>query len=333
MKINKTSKSIIKISISLIISLISFAVFVSSLKIEEENFEYAYNVDENMDYSVYLKPNNFIEEKYLPKDNAYIASIVDYININYNYDFSASNYANIKYSYDVIATLFIDYSTTNRNLIEKQYKIIENKTLEQNNQNKINITENINIDYNFYNNEVNLFKEQYNLPVTAYLKVDFIINSNIKYDKNEAPIVQKSVMETNIELNKQVFEITESKIGDDSKEIDAENSPEKYKIIISLLVFAISGVYASKQFEKSKFSQEYLHRLEVKRIIKKYGEVIIELLEEPKLKDYKIIYVKDFYELLDMEEEVRKPILEYKLKNDKEVFIIIDDKIVYRFDT
>ena len=42
-----------------------------------------YTEKETIDYKVYLKENDFYTEKYLGKDKAYIASLIDYIDLEY----------------------------------------------------------------------------------------------------------------------------------------------------------------------------------------------------------------------------------------------------------
>lgn len=89
-------------------------------------------------------------------------------NNNFSYNYNASMKENLNCKYDILSTLYIEYSNTNQVILEKNYPIIENKTIQQQYSNKIDISEKINIDYQKYNGEVEKFKEQFNLPVIAY---------------------------------------------------------------------------------------------------------------------------------------------------------------------
>jgi len=55
----------------------------------------------NLDYKVYLKENDFYDTPYLTKDMAYIASLIDTINIDFNYLFSIDTISNMDFSYGI----------------------------------------------------------------------------------------------------------------------------------------------------------------------------------------------------------------------------------------
>ena len=63
---------------------IMFVLFLFSLLCITYKKEYKLKYDENstLNYKVYLKDNEFYTEKYLGMDNAYIASLVDFIDVN-----------------------------------------------------------------------------------------------------------------------------------------------------------------------------------------------------------------------------------------------------------
>ena len=50
-----------------------------------------YNEKSDLDYKVYLKENNYFQEKYLGKDRQYIAGLIDYISADFKYELNASN--------------------------------------------------------------------------------------------------------------------------------------------------------------------------------------------------------------------------------------------------
>lgn len=77
-----------------------------------------------------------------------------YIEINFDYNYNASMKENLRCKYSIISTLYIEYSNTKQVIFERNNPIIENKTMQQENSNKINIAEKINIDYQKYNSEV-----------------------------------------------------------------------------------------------------------------------------------------------------------------------------------
>ena len=57
-----------------------------------------YQEDSDIDYKVYLRENDFFGEKYLEKDQKYIASLIDYIYAEFHYNMNINN-PNIHYNY------------------------------------------------------------------------------------------------------------------------------------------------------------------------------------------------------------------------------------------
>lgn len=327
MKKNKNIKILITISMVII----SLFIFIKETNLKKNEI-FAYNISQNTDYKVYIKPNEFIGDRYLEKDNIYVSNMVDYININFNYNYDASKMAELQYNYDIIAILYIDYTNNNQNLLKKQYDIIRDKFLKLDNSNKIAINETININYNDYNDEVLRFKEKYNLPVKAYLKIYFIVKTNINLEKT---IEKQAISEINIELNQPVFGINEKNNGEGYYQISKQGEDirniNKAQILISIILFIFGVIYFIILIRHKFFTKEKIYEINLNSILKKYSDIIVELRNTVDLTGYKIIEVKNFFELVDVEEEIRAPILYYKEEKFKSVFFIMDNQFVYRY--
>lgn len=317
----------LKFIIPIIIVGISIIVLINSISINHVPF-YHYQMNQDTDYKVYLKENDFINKKYLEKGQVYLQNIVRYIELNFLYNYEASLKDTISYQYDITSILTINYANTNQTLINKEYPIIENKQLEQVNSNLVQIKENINIDYQKYYQEVQRFKEQFNLPVNASLKVKFTIEL-----KNAQGNKKISASEVTIDLTSHVFEIKVQEVKDEEDtilEVQKIRKKVNYPILIITNIFIIlSLIYFLYQIKKYQLSKVTKFEREIKEILKRYGEIIVELEKEPDIEFKNIIDVKSFDELIDVEEEIREPILYYQ-KNEEAIFLIIDHEITYR---
>ena len=327
MKKNKN----IKILITILMVIISLFIFIKETNLKKNEI-FEYNIKQNTDYKVYIKPNEFIGDRYLEKDNIYVSNMVDYININFNYNYDANKMAELQYNYDIIAILYIDYTNNNQNILKKQYDIIRDKFLKLENSNKIAINETININYNDYNDEVLRFKEKYNLPVKAYLKIYFIVKTNINLEKT---IEKQAISEIDIELNQPVFGINEKNNGEGYYQISKQGEDirniNKAQILISIILFIFGIIYFIILIRHKFFTKEKIYEINLNSILKKYSDIIVELRDTIDLTGYKIIEVKNFLELVDVEEEIRAPILYYKEERFKSVFLIMDNQVVYRY--
>ena len=321
----------IKIFITILMVIIAIFIFVKETDLKNDEI-YAYNINQNSNYKVYIKPNEFIEDKYLEKDSIYISNMIDYINVNFDYNYNANEMTELQCNYDIFAILYIDYATNNQNLVKKQYDIIREKFFKLDNSNKIYINETININYDDYNNEVLKFKEKYNLPIKAYLKIYFVINTNIQLEET---IQKQSINEVDIELNQPVFVIHEKNSGDGHYQISKKGEDikniNKILILVSIILFIVGISYFIILIRRKFFTKEKIYEVNLNSILKKYSDIIVELRDIVDLTGYRIIEVKSFLELIDVEEEIRAPILYYKEEKFKSIFLIIDNQFVYRY--
>ena len=60
-----------------------------------------YSEQSNLDYNVYLKENTFYDNEYLPKDMIYVASLIDKIKIDFNYNFIIEEIVDLNFEYEV----------------------------------------------------------------------------------------------------------------------------------------------------------------------------------------------------------------------------------------
>ena len=80
-----------RLTINIILFIISFALclFVAAKTIEKEKIAPINYTDvNNISYKVYLKNNEFYKQKYLDMNRAYVANLIDYIDIDFNYLFN-----------------------------------------------------------------------------------------------------------------------------------------------------------------------------------------------------------------------------------------------------
>ncbi len=341
-KNNNVRNNLKFICIFFITLFISFICIVKSFNTPKEDMKmlYAYNITRNSDYKVYLKPNNYIEQIYMGMNATYITDLVDYIDANFRYNYNVSQKATSKYTYKVVAVLNVEYYVTGSSqgtkLWSKEYTIVEPKQI-QTESNQININENVKIDFNSYNSEIKRFKEQFGLPIKAYLDVKLVVNSEI--DVAESQKIQKddSVVNLKMDLNQQVFSILQDyEPTDKGQVIDEENISNVSNVIlliIGIILFAISAFGILNVIRKIiSADRKTDYEIALNRILKNYGDIVAEIVTPTETEGMKVIDVKNFDQLLDIEEEIRMPILFYeKLPGEEGEFTIIYDNIVYRY--
>lgn len=327
---NKNIKKDLLIGISL--TILSVVIILCSF--EKPPMEgFGYSVNKKANYKVGVKENNFFNNEYIEMNQTYISSVVDKLLIDFNYEFKGNNKENIDYTYDVIAIMNVRYNNTKESLWTEENTIIEKKEIKLEQENKFNINESIEVDYNAYNNKAKQFKANFNIPVKSTLEVILTVNKSID---SEEKIEQVDTISLKMDLNEDVFKIEEKVTGLSTyKQIIDGKETNIFLLIIGLVIFIPSICITIKKLMKiSGLKQDtgtYVKAM--KKILKNYGDIVAEIVRPVELnKDTQIIDVKNFDQLLDVEEELRMPILFYEVERGKEgCFIIINNNVAYRY--
>ena len=126
-------KEIILILSFILFIILSFLCFKKSIIIQREQNVF-YEEIGSPNYKIYLKDNNYYKQNYLDKDMSYIANLIDYVLIDYNYKFVSNIELNGEYSYKIVATLEIGNPKNNslfyiekHNLSEEKNYLIKNE--------------------------------------------------------------------------------------------------------------------------------------------------------------------------------------------------------------
>ena len=112
----------------------------------------SYDEKGNIDYTVCLKQNDFYEDKCISNNMTYVASLINNINLTYDYVFNINKEILEKnnFDYEITAKLVIQNSEDNSSFYEKDYNIL-NKTKNGvvKNNSKVVINKSFDIDYKY----------------------------------------------------------------------------------------------------------------------------------------------------------------------------------------
>ena len=323
---------IVVATVSLIVFIISLWILLDCFKkpVQRNELVVSYNSNTNLDYKVYLKPNKFYEKNYLEKNKKYLSSIVDYIDVDLNYLFNATKKMDINYYYSINAKISSDYDSNGvvAELWSKDYTLLPSKSVNASASN-FKIVENLKIDYEKYDKLAKNFKEEYGIVADTKLTITININSVSKLAGYSSNLTDKKTVTLIIPLNKAVTDVTVS--GADpttnniTKTITPENNINSVLLTISIVLLLVSLPTGFISFYKLfKITNVSQYIVQQKRILKNYGDIIAEVTTRPDLRDIKVIRVKEFEDLINIEEELRVPILFYELKDRDESWFVIN---------
>lgn len=310
-------------------------LIVSSLNLREPivNILVSYNIEQKPTHKVNILDNNYIDENSLNLNENYITNLVSSIDLDFNYIYEATKNGNYNYDYDVKATIFGEYQGSvenqNKNFWTKEYTLLDKVDKYINNTNSISISETVKLDFQKYNNEVLNFKKDLNVPINAYLEV--VMNIYVDGEADGNKIIDKKVQKFIIPLNQVIFSITnEAKVNDYQEithtEDDRSINMVKFDIGILMIVYSITILALTFKMifkTKTKFDSE------LERILKSYGDIIIEIASAINLDGKELVFVKSFNEMLDLEDELRIPINFIQTEKNEGKFFIINNDICY----
>lgn len=343
-EINKSrTKNIIRnICISTVVSFLGIIIIFKSFKVEQgaENLLYTYNINRSAIYKVNLVENDYFEKPTLEMNKTYISSLVDKINMDFTYSLSGNKKAKTKYTYQIVAITNVKYSSassdTDETIWTKQYVLVPPKEAEVESSN-FTIKENFDIDFATYNNQVKEFKQQLRIPVIADLQVKLIVKSDSEVPGVEKKIVETSIMNMKMDLAQDIFKIEKQFENTDSKSIlettETSKKVNKPALVIGCILVIGAVMIMLDSIRKSiKFSKKTDYAIALNRILKNYGDIVAEIVSPVEIDNLNVIEVKNFDQLLDIEEEIRMPILFYEtIEGEQGEFIIICDNMAYRY--
>lgn len=300
-----------------------------------------YTEKSNLDYKVYLKENQFFENKYLEKDNQYVSNLIDYIKADFDYNLKVEEkYIDYKYSYLIAADVTVKDKKTNKNLYHYTEELEKSDYETSHNISQVKLKRSLEIDYNKYNNLIRKFHNLYELSDTeSTLNISMYVTvlgncEDIK-DPNKKSIITLSIPLTTktiaIDMKYALVDENDVKL---MKCDDLETDGVLYLITSIGVTFIdlIILVILIKYIVSSRTAQTIYDR-ELKKILNSYRSYIQKINNNFSLRGYQVLKVDTFTDMLEIRDTINEPILMVESSRRTGVFFIIPSKtkILYTF--
>ena len=298
----------------LIFLVLALGAFVLYDKNREEQYV-GYSEKSFIDYKIYLKKNKFFENNYLESDKQYISRLIDYVKANFRYDLTLDEAkTEYKYSYRIESFVDVVQKETGNSLYSKTSTILENKEFTTDKQ-SIQISEWVDIDYNKYNNLISKFVNVYDLDdttstLTINLYVDVIGECEEFSNSNNGSVMSLTIPLTTKTI---AIDLSNNLINSENKVLLCE---EVNSITYLYLIFAIFSVVLSLLFIAILIrfiirtrTAEDMYERELKKILNNYGSYIQTLNSEFDFRNYQLLKLNNFTDMLEIRDTVRQPIL------------------------
>ena len=241
----------------------------------------------------------------------------------------------MEFNYNVIGKLVILNADATKVFYDDEIELVTNNRIILNNEKRVNIHETIDIDYEYYNNIANTFRQNYGLNITSYLEVIINVKSHNlddKYDLNDN--YSRSIK---IPLAQQEVDIQ----VDDDKTSSVHKVIVKNKLLVSNRLFVTIGVVALiiaiiclikiiNMILKVYTPKISKYDRYIKKILKEYDRLIVNTTTAPNITDFRIVRINSFAELLDVHDNLNLPIRYYVItEHQKSIFYVAHHGEVY----
>lgn len=320
--------------------LLSIFLIINGFNIKDDstnNLVYSYTTNKDLNYKVRLYQNSFIEDEYLGMNESYISDLVKTIEANFLYNYIGSKIVPLNYEYSIDANIRGEYQLKDENtstqVWNKEYPLIEKKTGTVKELSQFSINEQVEIDYHFFDSIVSEFRQELKLPISAELLVNFKVV--VKGSIENEPIEDTKTITVRLPLNLQAFKIESEFEKTASNNIYTTNESKiniNYTSLILGITMLIGTLMVFIRLFRRLFNINKKTAYQIKRdkYLKEYGEVIIEVMTPLINTDLQQVEVKNFNEMIDLEEELRIPISFYEDEDDEYgEFTIIHNDVIY----
>ncbi len=289
----------------------------------------SYNESSSTDYKVCLEENSDYTESCLGQDMQYLSLITKNIPVTFNYNVKLSSPIDYKLDYYVVGSLkIVDRDNSERVLYTSEDVLVPNTNVSNQND-MIQFSSNVDVDFKYYNQYVTSYKSRYSLNSDAYLDVILYLN------ETTGP---RRISSVTIPLGAQTYGISKSQTLNNNKNLVIDEkgwAPRNYIGAILGAICAIIGLIILVKLIRmilkvSGSKSKYKRKLE--QILREYDRVIVLARNGYEINENKrLIKVLSFNELLDARDTLEKPIVYVKVNEVKSEFYVEDVDKVYKY--
>lgn len=340
MGLQKRKSMIIRYIACIIVAFVaSIVLFIHTSKEDKQEKQevIVYTENSNIGYKVYLKENEFFEDDYLLEDNQYIASLINYIETNMEYQLgSESKNIDYKYAYKIMAEVEVQDKDTKKPLYKFEEELVKEQVYYANTSSDLRLNKKIQIDYNKYNDLIKKFVDVYDLEesnasLTVKMYVKMLDSDNASIQKTDIPVATLNIPLT---TNTVAIDIESHEVnGNGINVIKKMNDQGDVFIAVILLAVAFGLALKLRVFIKDTENEEALYNMKLRKIMMNYGSYIQKVNNEYDFEDCQVLEIKLFEDLLQIRETINKPIL---MTESDEVmqtyFFIPTDNTIYLYE-
>ncbi len=298
---------------------------------------YQYNIAQKASAQVTYQDNSFFGNKPEPTSTAYVSDLTKDLTANFNYNFSANQSAELTSTYSITAQVKANYalkgnSEESSNVWQQTYKLVEPVTSKITG-NTVAINKTITIPYAEYKQTASDFRIALTLPTSSEVVVTF--TATTKGTVNGLPFDDTRVSTVTAPLEDQLFQPKVQFDKEDSKQVMSEDTKHgqanisRAQVIGGILLIIAGGALVMFGLRKRIFKSAYQRELD--KIYRYHDGLIVRTSRPIDLTDHQVIPMRSFDDMLNLEEELKKPIIADEISSTLTHFLIASSNVLYLY--
>lgn len=293
----------------------------------------SYKVSDSISYDVTMKDNQFYTSEEANDSNTYITSLLDTMQVTFNYDLVGSKFFSSDYEYIVVLNLT---SSKDGDVIWSYEEEVLSQVEESvSDVMAVNISDTFNIDLSSLYDKA---KEFYNLTdYDVELDIKIKINNSLTVMNYEEGIHDKQTMSINIPLTEKVASIKKSSDNSVNKKVlEQYDVNENFNvclfIIAIILIVCLLPITVRSYVALFNLTNLDSYNRKLKKLKNRYSYLIKEVSKNPNFDDKEVYEVLSCNELASLcgEKDLNLNVYE-KIKGRECWFYVVDKKDVYMY--
>lgn len=296
---------------------------------------YEFTINQSSKTEVTYLKNSFFDDGPGSDNSAYIAELTDKMKTSFSYDFTANKETELTSTYFVKALVSNKYILGAdvkdiSNVWTKEYPLIK-PVVKTTTTKNIHISPSVEIPFSDYRQEVDRLKKSLSLPVSS--QVDIVFSVQVSGESEGASISDVRVSTVTAPLDQPIYKLATTFDKNVTKQVTSpklqqnEDNMRKYELIASAALTVLGLASIVYGFRKQIFKSAYQRELD--RIYSYHDGIIIKAHKAASHEGLRVVPVQSFDDMLNLEEEIKEPIVASPAGGEATRFSIVRGDVIY----
>ena len=303
-----------------------------------------YSEEGDVKYSVTLKNNEVFGDATLGEDRAYIASLIDKVDMDFRYKLAMEQAAEYTYSYSADAQIVIKQSSTNKliykgRLTDTTPDLLPKETVSiEEPKQSLSFRKTLSVNYTEYNERAKAIVRALDLKgVNCTLEVTMKIDVKGSVESADKQNTYNFALEMPLNVDMVSFKKTSSIPTGESKIIITNEGVARMVFLVLTIIFLVLTVLFALVLLAFIFltrNTDINYNIQVNKVVSNYKSYIQKIINPFDRTGYQLLVLSDFAELLEIRDTIQSPILmnENEDKTCTTFMIPTNTKLLYVFE-